>query len=99
MAGDFDDAADMVAEPHLVAFAQRDVAAGDALALAGPEMRAPVASLIARLPPVWSGCQCVFQHLADASSRAASASASAGGGIAGIDHRGFAARIVVDQPE
>ncbi len=35
MARDFDHAADMVAQPDLVAFAQRDVAAGDVAALAG----------------------------------------------------------------
>ena len=51
VSGDFDHPADVLAEPHLVAFAERDVAAGNALGR-GPEMRAPVASLIARLPPV-----------------------------------------------
>ena len=60
MAGNFDYPADVVAEADFVAFLQRDVAAGNILGR-GPEMRAPVASLIARFPPVWSGCQCVFQ--------------------------------------
>ena len=38
-------------------------------------------------------------HLADASSRAPSAAASTGRGVAGIDHRGLAAGGIVDQPQ
>ena len=65
---------------------------------AGPMIVAPVASLIARLPPVWSGCQWVLRIGGDPPA-ALSASASTGAGSPGSTTAVSTAVSVVDQPQ
>ena len=67
-------------------------------ASAGPVIVQPVAARIASLPPVWSGCQWVFQIWVIRQPRAAAA-ASTGSATDGIDRHRLARGGIVDQPD
>jgi len=97
VAGDFDDAANMLAEPDPVALAKRHVAAGDVLvgrpgdASTGGFLDGQVASSVIWMPVG-------VPHLADRPTALLS------GGkyrrrVARIDHRRLTTRIVVDEPK
>ena len=65
---------------------------------AGPDIAAPVAALIARFPPVWSGCQWGVPDLGD-SPAAPLRLRERRRGVARVDHRSLAAVFVADQPD
>ena len=98
VAGDFDHPPDMIADAQLRCLRTARRRGRECSRRAGPEMVQPVASLIARLPPVWSGCQCVF-HTWVMRPAAALGLGQRGRGIAGVDDRRLAARLVVDEPD